>query len=469
MDNIVYSLKNPQVISFFFFTIVLELLGIILVGLEFYNVLIVSLIVLFGYLIFLEPSWGFFLLIFVSFYLEGQKIETFVLFDLYGFHWYLMDITFFLIFISISFRFLTGQYKIKFNSILIWFILFYFAVFISAIWGLKSGHPAQDVFYDIRAFFYYLVFIPTLFILEDFKKLKKVFLFLLIFATIKCTIDTFASLYFLPKGFDPNLMEYLPFARLVGYNEIVYPLTLIASINYFFFNKNIRTRIFLIPTILFSFSALILSYTRGSWLAALLTLLLEFIMLVLSQRIKLKISLVFIISFFGLLIVSILSFSNIIPINIIFDRATSISLHKVDISNLGRLMEYATAFSAFLTNPIFGAGLGYKFIYYTPGIGTRDTIYCHNSYLYVLSKMGIVGIIPFLMIVILSIKVGYVVLKSDLDKIEISVAFTLLMMFAAISFKALTTWHLNTVTFSLFVGFLFGVAILYKNKLRATT
>ncbi|MHB8853330.1 MAG: O-antigen ligase family protein [Ignavibacteriaceae bacterium] len=377
-----------------------------------------------------------------------------------------MDLVLLITFLSISYRFLSGEYRLELNSTLIGLLFFYLSCIIGVYWGIKSGHPAQDVFFDIRGFFYYILFIPIVLLFDDFKKLKYLFFFILFLGTLKCTIDTFMSIYILPTTFDSSTKLYLPFARLEGYNEVVYPITLIASLSFFYFTKNIKIKFLLIPTMFFSLTALFLSYARGSWLAALLAIVSGILFLIMAGKLRIRyftlfLSLGIITSMFF-----ILSVLDIIPFKYLFARATSISLNKIDISNLGRLVEYATAFSAFLRNPLLGAGLGFHFTYYTPGIGEQSTIYCHNSYLYVLSKLGILGFIPFVWMLISAIKIGYEVLKSNIDTEEIGVVFSFIMMLLTVAFKSFTTWHLNTVTFSMFIGVLLGVSILYRNKLR---
>ena len=378
-----------------------------------------------------------------------------------------MDLVLLVTFLAISYRFFSGEFHLDLNKTIIWLLFFYLACIIGAYWGIKSGHTSQDVFFDMRGFFYYIIFIPVVFLFNDFTKLKYLFFFVLILGTIKCSIDTFMSLYILPTSFDSSTMLYLPFARLEGYNEVVYPITLIASLSFLYFTQNIKVKLLLIPTIVFSSSALFLSYTRGSWLAALLTIFAGVIFLTFSGKLKIKYSSLFL--SFGLIIslLFFLSITDVISFKYLSARATSISYNKIDISNLGRLVEYATAFNAFLRNPLFGAGLGFQFAYYTPGIGEQITIYCHNSYLYVLSKLGMIGFIPFVMMLFTAIKVGIKILKSNLDSEEIGVVFSFIMMLLTVVIKSFTTWHLNTVTFSMFVGVLLGISILYRNKLKS--
>ena len=462
------TLRDNRLILLLSFVILIaiETSLVLITGLQYYEALIVSLIAIFSILVIIEPFYSLILVTFISFFIEGDYIQSFVIFSLYGFHWYLMDLAFLLSFIAISYKFLGGEYHLKINSTFIWLMLFYLACIIGVYWGLKVGHPAQDVFYDLRCFFYYLVFIPAFFLLEDFSKLKSLFIFILVLGTLKCTIDTFNSLYFMPKTFDDTTWQYLPFARLKGYNEVVYPLTFIASISYFYFIKDLKTKLLLLPSIFFSLTALFLSYTRGSWLAAAMTIIIGAYFLIRSQRLRIKTS-IFITTILSIIaFVYLLNLVGVIPDKFLIARATSISFNKIDISNLGRLVEYATGFNAFLKSPLLGAGLGFKFTYFSPGIGTESTIYCHNSYLYVLTKMGIMGIIPFLLILISVLKVGPLVLKSNMEAEEVGIVFSFIMMVLVLVVKSLTTWHLNTVTFSSFVGILFGISMIYKNKLR---
>ena len=439
---------------------------VLITALQYYDALIVSAIILYGILLAIEPYLSLFLGIFVSFFLEGQKIETFALFHLFGFNWYLMDLVLLVTFLSMSFRFFSGEYKFKLNITLFWLLFFYLACLVSVYWGIKTGHPKQDVLFDLRGFFYYILFLPVILLFDEFKKIKYLFYFVLFLGTLKCIIDTFLSLYILPTYFDSSTMLYLPFARLEGYNEVVYPITFVAALTYFYLTKNIKIKLLLIPTLIFSLMALFLSYTRGSWLAAFLAVIAIILFLIISGKLKVKYSIVLFSAGSIALLIFILNVLDIIQIKYLIARATSVSFDKIDISNLGRLVEYATAFGAFLNNPLFGAGLGYKFTYYTPGIGEQSTIYCHNSYLYVLSKMGVVGFIPFIFLLISAIKIGYDVLKSNFDTEEKGIVFSFIMMLLTISIKSFTTWHLNTVTFSMFVGVLFGVSILYRNKLK---
>ncbi len=460
-------LKNHRIVLFFLaVSALIEVSISVIIGLELLEVLAVSLLVIFSLLVFIEPKYGLFLIIFVSFGLEGQYIAEFVLFKLFGFNWYLMDLSLVILFLSIIPRVFSGVYKLTINYAGAWLFLFLFTALVASVWGIKNGNSSSDVFFDLRGFFYYISFLPTILILQDSTIIKKFFVFVIGLGVLKSLVDIFLSIFVLQKTFDPNTMEYLSFARLQGYNEIVYPITFIMSVVYAIMHKSFKVKALLAFPILISGFALFLSYTRGSWLAVFLSLIILYILLSRSKEINISFTSIFAIIFGVLFLVFILNILNVFSTEQLISRIFSVSSSKIDSSNLGRLVEYVTALEAFIKNPLLGAGLGHTFDYFAPSIGYKSTIYCHNSYLYVLSKMGIMGFIPFLVLIIILVRVSYLSVVKNTINSETSIVFTFAIVLILISIKSLTTWHLNVHTFSLFVGFLFGVLINYITVLE---
>lgn len=467
MDLVIKNLNRKTLVTIALISLLSEVWLVLIAGLELFKILVVSSFLILSISIIIEPYFGFFILLIITNFIEGKLLENFFLFKLFGFHWYLMDLIFFAMLLSTLFRFLSGEYEIKYNTLFFWLTVFLLVCFFGAFWGLKMGNEPQAVFFDLRSFFYYMIFIPVIFLLKDFNKLKRLFYFLILIGVLKSIIDSYLSIFVYLPTYDSSSLIYLPFARLTGYSEVVYPLTLVGSLTYLFFTKDLNIRVTLLIFSIFSVIALFLSYTRGSWYASIITVLLGAVILLYSKRIKFNIVFTIAIILFIAVITPFLVITKVIPLDIIIDRVTSVTLHKIDISNLGRLVEYATAFSFFLGNPVLGAGLGISYNYYTPGIGYQSTIYTHNSYLYVLSKMGLLGFVPFIITLYYAFIVGVRVCKSRrFSDEETGIVFSFSMMFAFLLFKSFTTWHLNTVTFSLFIGFLLGIFILYANKIK---
>ena len=445
----------------------IQLIFTLFIGFELYSSLVVLVILLYSILIIVEPLYSFYLIVIVTNLIEGKYLEVFILFRLFGFNWYVMDLVLVSVYLSIFIRVFSGDISLKINPISRWLIIFLAICLMSVYVGINNGNQTQSVLFDLRVFMYYLIFFPTMFVLNDFSKLKKIFYFILVIGIIKCFSDILLSLFILPKSFDDVSLSFLPFARLTGYSEVVYPLTLVTVLSYFFFQKQIEKKIISIFVLFLSSIALFLSYTRGSWMAVLFTAIILLFFLIRSKKILVNWKIFGFITGILSILLFLSSLLEIISFNVFFQRLFSVTYEKIDISNLGRLVEYVTAIEAFLSSPIFGVGFGFLFSYFSPGIGYMSTIYCHNSYLYILSKMGLVGFIPFLMILLYSMQVGIKLLKSKLDIEEISIAFSFVIMLLFIVIKSFTTWHLNTVTFSLFIGLLFGICAIYYNKLKA--
>jgi len=458
------KLKWTNILYFCFFLLCISVLTIIF-GLEYYNVAVIIFLTALSILFFVEPFWGLVIILVITVGIEGKLLEEFILFRLFNFNWYLTDFVFFLFIISILPRVFSGEYKIYINNILVWILTFLSFSLLSVLWGMKMGHSFTAIFHDLRGFFPYILFLPTYWVMKGGKKLKLIFIIFLIIGSLKCLIDINLSIFYLKKTFDASSRQLLNFARLTGYSEIIYPTILIASITYFLIEKSLKIRLLLIPSILLSSAALFLSYTRGSWLAFFVSLVVLIIILSFMDRKSFKLSYVF--YFFPLIffMMWIMDLSGIFPFREFIIRITSVSASKIDVSNLGRLVEWATALESFVKHPFLGGGFGLMYSYIAPGIGYKSTTFTHNSYLYVLSKMGILGFVPFVMILFANFKVLIKIVKkksfaSESDKI----IFTFLIVLLLISIKSFTTWHLNTWTFSMFIGMLFGFSYDYKVK-----
>lgn len=460
--RILFINKKYMILSFFVF---FQIFYSLLIGLEIFPALIILMAFLVFLMVLFYPEHLIYLTLILTLVVEGKIIENFVVVRFLGFNWYIMDIFFLMILLFFLIRFDLLLYNFTFNRFLIIMLIFQIYSLLSAYSGIKTGHELQAIFYDYRSFFYYLFFLPTYFLIDDKYKVIQFIKILLSIVVIKCIVDSYLSLFVYNPTFNVETREMLNFARLVGYNEIIYMFSFIGYFILFFFTKNNTYKFFYLLLLMFSFLALYLSYTRGSWLSTILTIFIGIILIVYyhSSIIKLK--------KIGLTLITILLFILLFDLIGIFDfqifikRISSLSLNKIDISNLGRLIEYASAFEAFLQNPLFGVGLGYIFVYFAPGIGPIASIYCHNSYLYIMSKMGFFGLLIFLSIIIYTLLPIIKVAKKFYSSEFYLYSFIFLLIFLSMVIKSFTTWHLNTVTIAPFVGISFGISLTIRKYL----
>jgi len=444
------------------FLIAFQVISILFLGLEIYQVTVVATILFFAIPVILNPFWGLLLLLFVTMGIEGRIVEDFILFRLVGSNWYIIDLILFFVMISLFFNGLSGKLTIKLDSMLFWLLFLFLALIVSIFVGMKNSNGFVHVFHDFRSFFYYLIFFPTFFVLKEKKYLRYLFWSMIVFASAKCLIDSYLSLFVYPNTYDSATRLVLNFARLTGYSDVVYPLLVVASIVYFFITDSINKRLFLIPVILISLLATFLSYTRGAWLGVMVALAIFFILIVIRFRDRIKFIHVFTFIITSTFFLTLLDISGFFSISTLVLRATSVSASRIDTSNLGRLLEWATALKFFSDNPWTGGGLGLHVSYFAPGMGHKNTIFIHNSYIYVLAKVGLLGIIPFMGLLLSNLTSIFGLLKSNLSSEEEKITFTFLMILIFLMVKALTTWHLNMWSFTPFIGMLFGIIYSYK-------
>ena len=94
------------------------------------------------------------------------------------------------------------------------------------------------------------------------------------------------------------------------------------------------------------------------------------------------------------------------PIESVVSRFLSLREYKEDISSIHRLREWDAASHLISKNPVWGNGLGARIIFESPQydpdskvLGYQSNeVYVHNSYMWLLVKLGAVGLICFLLI-----------------------------------------------------------------------
>ena len=150
--------------------------------------------------------------------------------------------------------------------------------------------------------------------------------------------------------------------------------------------------------------------------------------------------------------------------NALTERLASIAQYKQDTSAQHRLTEWKTALAAIEAHPVIGNGFGYIITFYSPMYSSYDkqfgfvskNIYIHNSYIWIFVKMGAIGIILFLSMVLAFIKYG---LKSIKAYRSCSGHGYLLGLFASVVSLCVVSFFeplFNVDNVSPFVGFACG-------------
>jgi len=303
------------------------------------------------------------------------------------------------------------------------FLLFYIIFIISLARGLISYH---DIVFTLRqsAIIYYSIFyflIPI--ILDNFKKIKIYFSLLVVCTSILILVRLFG-------------------VKIQGLGSFDYYYISMSLIFLLFYSSLIRTpvlRLFLYSLVLIHLTIVVLSKVRAVWvglfLAILFIIYMNFMIPVLRKNQK-KILMLGIIAFLILVI--------ILPIVLIFHPLSVegienefISIFRFrDMTNKSannvrwRLMVWNDFINKSLEKPVFGYGFGKAFMSETVieefGFlppGGEDWTDPHNSYLSILFRTGIVGLIVFFIIIFRFFKLSIsFISKCGNEKIRVYIA-----------------------------------------------
>ena len=426
----------------------------------------ILLTLLFGVAILLEPLMSLVAVAVTTFLIHSQIIGKEYILSILGVNWYAMD--WILVFAALSWliRWSSGvRFAPVRSPIMLPLVLFFLYLPYSAYTGIQQGTAVKFAFADMRLFFYYTSFFLVWAFVRRVRQLEVIF-----FVTVVCGIlgalpEIYASLG--TTQIDVLTGQQLEFSRIKGMNEVVYPVTLVGCAAFFPFASGWAKKAVLLLAIAVSVTALYLSYARGSWLAALAGLAFLFVMLLrfaprLRQNLK---KVLFAMSAIGIVTV-VLSFAGILPLGVIESRASLVRPGTIDISSLARLAEWQSAINDFSPHPLFGLGLGYIYHFYAPGIGNLTQNYVHNSYVYVLTKMGIAGFVLFIFLFMTALVTFYRGLKRLNPGTEMGLLVSYGCMLVVFMVKSLTTWHLNALENSIFVGVVLGAIALIESWSR---
>lgn len=184
----------------------------------------------------------------------------------------------------------------------------------------------------------------------------------------------------------------------------------------------------ILSTILFIafIGGLVLTQSRGYWLAFAIGALIIFYFI--NTKGKIRILLTFLVLTSSSIILASIFFGDFLALIIkgLTSRFQSLGSGKLDISLLERLLESKTVLGMMIENPIAGYGFGYtytkKILFYDHFIKTS---YVHNGYLAMWLKFGIVGVVTFISIWVIAIRNSYKLYHSKSNEFDKSVSLTI--------------------------------------------
>ena len=274
-----------------------------------------------------------------------------------GMNWYAMDWVLFLALLAFAARRLNGQEfpagRERIARPLKVFLAF-LPLFVAV--GLSHGIQTKDAFADARLFFYYVSFFGVIRIARTSSDLRLILWATVIggiIGTIPVIVDSVTQ-----YAIDPFTLRKLFFRRIAGAHEVNYPLLLVACVGMFPLLRRTWERVTVGSAMALSSVALLLSYTRGSWLAAVAGLVTVVVAFSLSGvSLKRYVKHVAVGAAVGIIGLILLSVSGVFTVDVLVSRASVQASRSIDISSLQRVTEWAVAFGEFLKHPILGTGL----------------------------------------------------------------------------------------------------------------
>lgn len=265
---------------------------------------------------------------------------------------------------------------------------------------------ANSAFREFRAILYYILIIPvttSVVSLQAYGRLYKLILilgYITAFAMFIQYTTGISSQFLAGRVESLQTMDNvnIGITRILPPGQTLVFLLFVLNLSKFLFLKKVDSSFFLSIINIVTFGmAMILTFNRSYWTGALLSI---FILLVLSGFKRL----LFGILAMSFMLMAIIIVSNFYPnsklLNAVSERFSTIistsNTLKKDASLTGRKYEYIKAWEVISQNPIIGIGLGSE---WRRKMHADDnmTRYTHNGFLWILMKLGIVGLFVFIM------------------------------------------------------------------------
>lgn len=294
----------------------------------------------------------------------------------------------------------TGKIIIK-NALDKLFILLIFLLPYAIILGILNGGSSYKALGEATNFFGVLAYFPLKKYLNEqaFRKVAYFIVFSFIFFVLVRNLIYYREI--LTQAILPWQTEN---ARVAA-NEFILVMGACLFMSYAALSKSVLQWLLYTALFVLMIGGLLLTQSRGYWLAFIFGALLIF--WIIERRGKFKILLTFVILSSATVLIATLFFYDLFGtvINALSARFQTLGSGKLDLSLHERFLESKTVVGLISSNPISGYGMGYTFtkkmLFYDNFV---ETSYVHNGYLATWFKFGIVGLITIISIWFLIIK-----------------------------------------------------------------
>ncbi|MDP2683862.1 MAG: O-antigen ligase family protein [bacterium] len=386
------------------------------------------------------------------------------------------------IFLSLMIAYIYHVYKTKqipFIKSKLWkyFIFLFIFLIIGLLLGLSNGNIAKDVFYDFNGFLYFGLIFVAFTVVKDWSQINS-FLQILYASVLAMTFKTLFLVFYFSHVFDEALISLVykwirntrvgeisqildNYYRIFFQSHIWAVIAFVIVLTYLIYIKKseIDKKNYIWSWIILVASSLniIISFSRSFWLALFITLLLMMLFFYFKEKFRFKkllnISaiLLFVVIFDLILITGIVNIK--LPLSSGSGDSVSVAtLIKNRVSDSGeaavtsRYELLDPLITKFLKNPITGSGFGTTVTYDTDdprSKGLYTTYSFEWGYLDIIVKIGVLGLLVYLLFIYKIFKLGITALKQTFTKDAYALILGLLFSLILIITTHITTPYLN--------------------------
>ncbi|MFO7891893.1 MAG: O-antigen ligase family protein [bacterium] len=295
-------------------------------------------------------------------------------------------------------------------------IIFSFFIwgFIAIFWGLVNNNPVHYIVID----FYFITLFLSFFIIKNSfvnkKKLLQVWLFIFV-------ITVLVSIEYIYVTFREAKTTSMFITRVSTQQPHIAQVSIPFILSYNLFLKKRNHLLFSVILLLPIFLMIFFSQQRALWLGIFLSIIALFFLYYNQKGLKLKniikflIIIILILAFFAVVILLVDYFLFDSALITLLERLESLTNLKEDTSLAIRLNEIKNALHNWKNNIFLGTGLGDSINLVTLHHVSPNIV--DNSYIFVLWKTGIIGLILFLFLLLYFLQKGIKIYFTSQDTI----------------------------------------------------
>lgn len=338
---------------------------------------------------------------------------------------------------------------------------------LSVVPALLNGADVVKWFRELMIFYAYLLYFPVRQAIRHYRVLPWIgFGFLVLSLTI--AVNNFLK-YKTAASSAVYLWELLSGRQTA--NEPLFVTSILIGMALFLFVRSTSARAIILALVSFFALALALTFSRGYWIGLFVGIAVLFMLFKGKERWRLSVTLLMLAGVAAIVLLVVFQSTGLAILGSMADRLTAKSLSPaLDLSLQSRLSETSIVVESILTNPILGSGLGVLFKFPDPiSKTTFETWYVHNGYLFLWFKVGLAGLMCFLLAYGAMLRDAYKLFREQPETFESHLLAGVIAVLVAMSVISLTSPQFITRDSILIISSCWAIVGAFRMKRREET